>query len=84
MNYRDDYGQQPKQSARRLSDSVFDLEDIKAMCDDAEMHGLDEYAQQFVDDIRGKMLTWGLSMFFSEKQETFLMTIASRGAKRGR
>lgn len=49
------------------------------MCADAELQKLDDYAARFVADMRDKVSLWGMGMFLSDKQELFLMTIASKG-----
>lgn len=51
------------------------------MCADAEERQLDSYAQGYVDDIRARVMRWGDTMFFSEKQEYYLMCIADAGLR---
>lgn len=66
---------------RQLKHSCWDVEDILAMCRDAEHRVMDEYAQNFVDDVRKRVINWGMMMALSEKQETFLMTVADAGLR---
>jgi hypothetical protein len=64
---------------RQLKHSCWDVADILEMCHDAEQIDLDAYAQGFVDDIRKRVIKWGMTMALSDKQEMFLMTIATKG-----
>lgn len=51
------------------------------MCHDAELRSLDDYATRFLADMREKVGEWGNTMFFSERQEHYLMTVASEGLR---
>jgi len=51
------------------------------MCDDAELVHLDDYAQGFVNDMRSRVRGWGMRMALSDRQELFLMTIATHGLR---
>jgi hypothetical protein len=66
---------------RQLKHSPWDVEDILSMCRDAEHDGIDDYAQNFVDDTRNRVIRWGLAMALSEKQENFLMSAADKGLR---
>lgn len=66
---------------RQLMDSCWDVEDVLAMCGDSEHAPIDDYAQSFVDDVRKRVIVWGMRMAFSERQELFLMTIADKGLR---
>ena len=66
---------------RQLRHSHWDVDDILSMCKDAEHDGIDDYAQNYVDDIRKRVIRWGLAMAFSEKQENFLMSVADKGLR---
>lgn len=51
------------------------------MCKDAELATLDDYAREFVSKIRDAVLRWGLTTSLTQKQEDFLMTLATNGLR---
>lgn len=69
-------------SLRLLKHSCWDVDDVLAMCGDAEHRTMDEYAQNYVDDIRKRVIKWGMMMAFSDKQENFLMAVADAGLRK--
>ncbi len=66
---------------RLLKDSCWDVDDILAMCKDAEYGHPDDYVQNYIDDTRKRVIKWGMRMAFSEKQENFLMAVADKGLR---
>lgn len=69
---------------RTLRDTCWDVDDVLAMCDDAELIKLDEYGAGFVNDMRNRVARYGMRMALSFRQEQFLMTVATNGLRKGK